>query len=136
TGPTTVGNPGGGSVIQFGDLPAIRPLSAQSVSGRPVHRGTDWDVLPIVTPHAASGGNSSLATADAIDPNARIDGTLASGQTSVGASVPTDWYRFTVSAVGRLDALAAAGDGSVLKPRLALYGPDGRLLLQSDGTGP
>jgi hypothetical protein len=104
-----------------GALPEVNPFDQGGV-----HRGADWEALTVVTPVVATGGNHSPAGADALgDRDSRVSGMLAAGQ--------QDWYRLTTSAAERLTAWVTAPGGSTPVPRLTLAGPDGQLLIQSDG---
>jgi WD40 repeat protein len=47
-----------------------------------------------------------------------------------------DFYGFTVTTTGALVATATPTDGTVLLPRLLLYGSAGQLLIQADAAGP
>ncbi len=104
-----------------GVVPELNPVAQVGV-----HRGEDWEALTVVTPVIASGNNHSRASADVLPgTNSRASGRLAAGQ--------TDWYQLTVPTTGRLTAVAPLG-GSSLVPRLTLAGPDGKVLIQSDGA--
>ena len=90
-----------------------------------VHRGEDWESLTIVTPVLAAGTNQSLAAAQPLsDLNAQVSGSLGPGQ--------VNWYQLTAYADGQLRVwIEPAAGGAQL--RVSLLGPDGQLLIQSDG---
>src|SRR5262249_37634139 len=101
---------------------AVPELNPHDQSG--VHRGEDWEKLTVVTPLTASGRNHSLASADVLaDPNSRVSGVLAAGD--------TEWYQLTVSANARLTVKVTATT-STLAPLLTLAGSGGEVLIQSD----
>jgi hypothetical protein len=71
----------------------------------------------------------TLATAAPIPPNGMLTDTVA-------APGQADFYQVTVTDNGLLLALAQAAAGNSLHARLSLLGPDGQLLIQSDGVSP
>jgi len=102
-----------------GFVPELNPFDQAGV-----HRGADWEMLTIVTPVTASGGNHLRTSADVLaDPNSRVRAVLSAGL--------ADWYQLTLSDPERLAASATALSSSLV-PRLALYGEGGQLLIQSD----
>jgi hypothetical protein len=103
----------------------VPELNSHDQSG--VHRGEDWGRLTVVTFMAYSGNNHSPASAEVLlDPNSRVRGVLTAGQ--------SDWYQITVPATGRLTATITVTDSITLAPLLALAGPDGQVVVQSDGS--
>jgi subtilisin-like proprotein convertase family protein len=71
--------------------------------------------------------NGTPAAAMPIQPNAAISGSIA-GQGDV------DYYSFTLPEPSRVEARVTATPGSGLIPLLKLFGPDGKLLVQSAGA--
>jgi hypothetical protein len=120
------GLPASGAVylgLRIDPVGAIAELNPHDQSG--VHRGEDWEALTVVTPVTAGGGNHDPTSADALsDLNSRVSGVLTPGQ--------QDWYQLTLPAAGRLTARITAPAGSSVVPRIALAGPDGQLVIQSD----
>jgi hypothetical protein len=92
-----------------------------------VHRGSDWEELPIVTPVQLNGTNHDQGSAAALPLNGRADASIAAKQ--------ADWYQVTVppNQSGRLSAQVAPTSGSSLVPRLQLLGSNATLLAESDG---
>src|SRR5262249_18608699 len=68
----------------------------------------------------------TLATASPIQPTAVVSETIA-------APGEADFFQVTLTDSGRLTAQVQPGTGSSLHGRLSLLGPDGGLLIQSDG---
>ena len=100
----------------------------QNASGAGGHSSGNYTLKVGRSPAAESGRNDTLATADVINGNAHVEGTLG----ATGA----DYFRFAVTDPGLWTARVTASGGSALLPRLALYGASGQLLIQTDGLGP
>src|SRR6516165_11905042 len=96
---TAAGLPASGPVylgLRIDPAGKVPELNRHDQSG--VHAGADWQALTVVTPVTASGSNHSPASAEVLpDPNSRVRGVLAAGQ--------TDWYQLTVPTTGRLTAV-------------------------------
>jgi hypothetical protein len=78
------------------------------------------------TPANATGQNDTIQTADVINANAHVHGTLGVND--------TEYFKLTVTGTGRLTVSVAPSDGQVLLPRLVLDGDAGQLLIESDAT--
>jgi hypothetical protein len=123
---TAAGLPVSGPVylgLRIDPTGVVPELNPHAQSG--VHAGEDWQAVTVVTPFTFRGINHSPANAEVLgDPNSRVNGMLAEGQ--------SDWYQITVSTSGLLTATVTAPAGSLLAPRLTLAGPSGQVLIQSD----
>jgi hypothetical protein len=122
---TALGLPASGPVymgLRIDPAGVVPELNPYDQSG--VHAGEDWQALTVVTPFTANGSNHTPASAQVLDdPNSRVSGVLAAGQ--------TDWYQLKVPANVQLTATVAASFGSTLAPLLTLARPDGQVLIQS-----
>jgi hypothetical protein len=72
------------------------------------------------------GRNDTVPTADVINGNAHVHGTIGSND--------RDYFKLTVTTSGRLTATVTPADGTVLLPRLTLHGDSGQLLILSDAV--
>jgi hypothetical protein len=91
--------------------------------------GIDLAQVTIVQGFTETEPNDGLASANPITPDSVTLGAIRS-------ATDQDFFAVTVDQTGRLTAEVDADPGSVLHPRLSLYGAAGQLLGTSDGEGP
>jgi hypothetical protein len=102
--------------------PSVPEAGLYDKSG--VHRGSDWEALTVVTTASPYATNLSQVNAGLF---AESTGGLGPGQVRAWSFVVTD-----SQSVGDFTAEIVTGAGTLL-PRLALSGPTGQILTQSDG---
>ncbi len=80
------------------------------------------------SPFAATGSNHTTSTADVINGNAAVHGTLAGSAADV--------FQFTVAGPGLWTAAATPAGPTALLARLTLYDAAGQLLITAEAAGP